>query len=70
MSSIPETPPPPEQLFHYSPHFTHVSKALPSWAGHLKNPDLQRLKTIKPTLHRSLAALTATQNRKIGRAHV
>ena len=29
----------------------------------MKNPDLQRLKTIKPTLHRSLAALTATQNR-------
>ncbi|MBO5393258.1 MAG: hypothetical protein J6A65_15995, partial [Pseudomonas sp.] len=63
MSSITDNPPSPEQLFKFSPYFAHVNKSLASRPGHLKNPDLQRLKTIKPTLHRSLAALTATQNR-------
>ena len=63
MSSIPDDTLPPEQLFKFSPHFIHVNKALASWAPRLHTPALQRLKTVKPTLHRSLATITATQNR-------
>lgn len=63
MSSITDSPPSPEQLFKFSPYFAHVNKSLASRPAHLKTPDLQRLKTIKPTLHRALATITATQNR-------
>ena len=63
MSRIPDNPPSPEQLFRFSPHFTHVNKALASWTPRLTSPVLQRLKTVKPTLHRSLATITPTQNR-------
>ena len=63
MSRIPDNPPSPEQLFRFSPHFTHVNNALASWTPRLTSPVLQRLKTVKPTLHRSLATITPTQNR-------
>ena len=63
MSSITDSPPSPEQLFKFSPYFAHVNKSLASRPAHLKTPDLQRLKTIKPTLHRALATITATQHR-------